>query len=79
MHDGEVQDGKLNDDGVDNYEVNVCVMNEGDMVGSVSEDDSDDAIFYYDNALGIAFDDYGANDNFIEEEMDNLFDYITML
>ena len=62
-------------DGLDTHEGSACVMNEGGMVGFISYNDNEDAIFEYDIALEIAFNDYDDSDDFVDEEMDTLIDY----
>lgn len=49
-HDGEGHDSEVHD-GLDTDEAKACVVNEGGMVGSISFDDNEDAIFKYDSAL----------------------------
>lgn len=55
--------------------MNVCGMNECGMVGYISFYDGKDEIFNHDSALEIAFNDSDDNDDFMDEEMDNIFDY----
>lgn len=45
------------------------------MVGFISYNDSEYAIFEYDIELEIAFNDYDDSDDFVDEEMDTLIDY----
>lgn len=54
VHDNELNDGGVNYDevnecGVRDIKVNVGVMNEGDIFGIESDDDSDDVSFNYYN------------------------------
>lgn len=63
---------------MDNDEVNLGVMNEGDMVDSKSEDNSDDVIFNYDSALSIAFEDSNDGGYFMKEEI-NIFYTMAMV
>ncbi|KAI5429436.1 hypothetical protein KIW84_034151 [Lathyrus oleraceus] len=74
VQDGEERYGKVHD-GLDTHEGSACVMNEGGMVGFISYNDNEDAIFEYDIALEIAFNDYDDSDDFVDEEMDTLIDY----
>lgn len=59
---------------MDNYDVNVCMINKGGVIGSESKDNSGDMSFNYDTVFDKTFENCDDNNDFIEEERGNLLE-----